>query len=148
MPIYTYQCSKCEHFFEVFQSITGRGNAQCPNCGSPANLIPSLPAPPVITIEKRLPYGTGSAGKYVPSKETGGLPIYVPSFGAMEQAEVDYVAEVAVGKEKERVAKNKPLTEKNAETKEVLGNIVKIGKSQPEGARATAMAQVKREGLR
>ena len=72
----------------------------------------------------------------------------MPSWGAMEQAEVDDVAQIAVEKEKERVAKGRPLSERNAETKEALGNIVKVGKSQPEGKRAQTMNKVKREGLR
>ena len=98
--------------------------------------------------KERLPYGTGSRGKFIPAEETGGLSIFVPSFGAMEKEEVDYVTEVAVAKEKERVAKGLPYNERNAMTKQALGNIVKIGKSQPEGKRAKTMERVKREGLR
>jgi hypothetical protein len=95
-----------------------------------------------------LPYGTGSRGKFVPAEETGGLPVYVPSWGAMEKEEVDYVAEAAVAKERERVAKGKPHNEQNAKTKEALGNIVKIGKSQKEGQRLKTMERIKKEGLR
>jgi hypothetical protein len=58
------------------------------------------------------------------------------------------VAQAAVEKEKDRVAKNKPLNNQNAETKQALGNIVKIGKSQSEGKRAKTMELVKKEGLR
>ena len=96
----------------------------------------------------RLPYGEGSAGKYVSAKETGGLPIFVPSFGAVEQAEVDYVAEQAVGKERERVKAHKALNESNALTKEALGNIVETVKAQPEGKRIKAATEIIREGLR
>jgi hypothetical protein len=102
----------------------------------------------IVKTKERLPYGTGSKGKFIPAEETGGLSIYVPSFGALEQEEVDYTAMGAVEKERERVAKNRPLNEENAMTKEALGNIVKIGKSQPEGKRHKTMEQVKREGLR
>ena len=148
MPLYEYQCLRCGLCFEKLQSIVMRGKATCPDCGSCAILTPSIPAPAIIHWRERLPYGTGSRGKYVPSSETGGLPIFVPSWGAMEQAEVDDVAQIAVEKEKERVAKGRPLSERNAETKEALGNIVKVGKSQPEGKRAQTMNKVKKEGLR
>mgnify|MGYP001569420373 CR=1 FL=1 len=97
---------------------------------------------------ERKPYGYGSAGKYVSAKETGGLPIFVPSFGAMEQAEVDYVAEVAVGQERERVKDRKALSEQNALTKEALGNIVETVKGQPEGKRIKVTDEIMREGLR
>ena len=100
------------------------------------------------TEKPRQEYGSGSPGKYVPSTVTGGLPIYVMSAGALEQAEVDYTAEAAVYKERERVSKNKPLTEKNALTKQGLGNVVKIGKGQKEGKRAKALHEMTKGGLR
>ena len=102
----------------------------------------------IVKTKEQLPYGTGSRGRYIPAEETGGLAVFVPSFGAMEKEEVDYVTEVAVNNEKERVAKGRPHNEQNALTKEALGNIVKIGKSQPEGKRHKTMEQVKRGGLR
>ena len=148
MPSYEYQCLRCGICFDKMQPMELRGMASCPDCGSTGKLIPSMPAPIVVRQKARQMYGSGSPGKYVPSAVTGGLPIYVPSFGAMEQAEVDYVAEAAVHKERERVAKNKPLSEENAKTKQALGNVVKIGKSQKEGKRAETMAQVSQEGLR
>ena len=33
MPIYEYECEKCGHRFEVFQSITDRVIRKCPKCG-------------------------------------------------------------------------------------------------------------------
>ena len=96
----------------------------------------------------RKPYGYGSAGKYVSAKETGGLPIFVPSFGAMEQEEVDFVAQEAVGKERARVKAHQALNETNALTKESLGNVVKTVKTQPRGKRIKAAAEIMRDGLR
>lgn len=147
MPLYEYLCS--EHgLFQMLRGIDTASSEPCPLCGLQCVRVPSAPARTVIKTKEQLPYGTGSMGKYVSAKETGGLPIYVPSWGAMEQEEVDYVAEVAVEKERERVAKNRPLNEQNAMTKEALGNIVKIGKSQTRGKRAVTMGKVKKEGLR
>ena len=33
MPTYDYECSACEHTFEVFQQITDKPLKSCPNCG-------------------------------------------------------------------------------------------------------------------
>lgn len=33
MPTYEYRCEKCEHEFELFQSITAEPKAECPECG-------------------------------------------------------------------------------------------------------------------
>ena len=33
MPTYEYQCSKCGHEFETFQSMTARVMKKCPACG-------------------------------------------------------------------------------------------------------------------
>ena len=33
MPTYEYECQKCEHHFEVFQSIKDARRKTCPKCG-------------------------------------------------------------------------------------------------------------------
>ncbi len=33
MPTYEYQCSACDHSFELFQSIKARSVRKCPQCG-------------------------------------------------------------------------------------------------------------------
>ena len=33
MPTYDYECRKCKHIFEEFQSITSEPGAVCPKCG-------------------------------------------------------------------------------------------------------------------
>ena len=33
MPTYDYECSKCGHRYEVFQSITAKPAKKCPECG-------------------------------------------------------------------------------------------------------------------
>ena len=32
MPTYDYECSRCGHTFEEFQSITARPRSRCPQC--------------------------------------------------------------------------------------------------------------------
>lgn len=33
MPTYDYQCRKCDHTWEMFQSITAKPVRKCPECG-------------------------------------------------------------------------------------------------------------------
>jgi len=33
IPTYDYECSACEHRFELFQSITAKPIRKCPQCG-------------------------------------------------------------------------------------------------------------------
>ena len=33
MPTYDYECQKCKHIFEVFQSMTDKRLEKCPKCG-------------------------------------------------------------------------------------------------------------------
>lgn len=33
MPAYDFKCTRCNHRFELFTSISGRSQAVCPKCG-------------------------------------------------------------------------------------------------------------------
>ncbi len=33
MPTYDYECTKCGHTFELFQSMTEKPKKRCPECG-------------------------------------------------------------------------------------------------------------------
>lgn len=33
MPTYDYQCTACDHKFELFQSMTDKVKRKCPDCG-------------------------------------------------------------------------------------------------------------------
>lgn len=33
MPTYEYECVKCQHKFEIFQSMTAKPLTKCPKCG-------------------------------------------------------------------------------------------------------------------
>lgn len=147
MPIYEYDCP--EHgVFELIRGIATIYSELCPLCGSQCLRKVSVPAPPVSRNREQLPYGTGSRGKFVPAEETGGLPIFVPSWGAMEKEEVDFVAEAAVEKERERVANNRPHNEQNEMSKQALSNVVSVGKKAKEGERLKTIDTVNKEGLR
>jgi putative FmdB family regulatory protein len=34
MPIYEFECGKCEEVFEAMRPVSGGGSATCPACGS------------------------------------------------------------------------------------------------------------------
>lgn len=41
MPIYEYQCGKCDKISEVLQKITDKPLAKCPSCGGKAKRLMS-----------------------------------------------------------------------------------------------------------
>jgi len=41
MPIYEYQCEKCENQFEMLQKITAEPLKECPECGGPVHKLVS-----------------------------------------------------------------------------------------------------------
>ena len=89
--------------------------------------------------KKRLPLGAGSAGRKITSKETGGMGIFIPSFGAMEQAEVDYIAEGAIEKEKARVKKSKKTQQRANQS--IVQAYVNLANSKPKGQKAKAIRE-------
>jgi putative FmdB family regulatory protein len=45
MPLYEYQCGKCQHRFEKIQKFSDPGPDVCPTCGEgPVARLPSSPA--------------------------------------------------------------------------------------------------------
>jgi len=96
-----------------------------------------------IKTPEQLPLGSGSRGRFISSEETGGLAILVPSFGALEKEEVDYVAEEAIAKEKERVKTAKPRLATMA-----LRNVVNETKKAPAGKRKKLLEEITKEGMR
>jgi len=91
---------------------------------------------------ERLPLGNKSRGRYLTSEETGGLPILIPSFGALEKEEIDYVAEAAIEKEKERVKVTPPRDSQVA-----ISNVVNESKKAPKGKRKGTMDLIRKEGM-
>jgi len=132
MPTYEYDCT--EHGrFELRQSMTASLEAICPICGVEARRVISI-LNFKVTDRERLPLGYGAKGKYISHKETGGSDIFVPSWGAMEQGEVDDVTQGAIEKERSRV-------KKNSETKQRLQSYVDLAYQTPKGERAKTMKE-------
>jgi putative FmdB family regulatory protein len=44
MPTYDYECAKCGHHFERFQSMTDSVLRECPKCGGPVKRLISAGA--------------------------------------------------------------------------------------------------------
>ena len=140
MPIYQYICPK-HGAFEELQSVHKTG-ARCPECGRKGEKIVALPAKSYVHHHNQnLPYGSGSRGRYVPASETGGLPLLVPSWGAMEKEEVDWVTENAIYREKERVAKK----QRERPASVVIGGLMNQALKQPEGKRRDVIEKALKE---
>jgi putative FmdB family regulatory protein len=44
MPLYEYQCKKCQHRFEKIQKFSDAPMKKCPECGGPVEQLLSAPA--------------------------------------------------------------------------------------------------------
>jgi putative FmdB family regulatory protein len=44
MPLYEYQCKKCQHTFEKIQSFSDKPIKKCPKCGGAVEKLLSAPA--------------------------------------------------------------------------------------------------------
>jgi putative FmdB family regulatory protein len=44
MPLYEYECKKCQHRFERIQKFSDRHVKKCPECGGPIEQMISAPA--------------------------------------------------------------------------------------------------------
>jgi putative FmdB family regulatory protein len=44
VPLYEYQCKKCQHRFEKIQKFSDRLVKKCPKCGGPVQQLLSAPA--------------------------------------------------------------------------------------------------------
>lgn len=147
MPLYEYQCSQHGRF-ERLEGTLAPTITCCPVCGANSRRVVSLVGGIKVVEHERRMLGSKSKGRYLSSAETGGLPILIPSFGALEKEEIDYTAEVAIAQEKERVAKKRPVNEGNALKKQALSNVVNITKSAAKGKRMKQLKEVGKDGLR
>jgi len=82
----------------------------------------------IIRNKERLPLGNGSRGKLTPA-EKGRRSIFVPSFGAMEKEEIEYVTSVAQEQEDERL-KNKEKSGQKRALEYVTGEVRKADKGK------------------
>ena len=141
MALHEYVCPT-HGIFEKMEGSHSPTIATCPSCLSDSRRAVSHVAPAIIKTKEQLPYGTGSRGRLLSAEETGGLPILIPSFGALEKEEIDYVAEAAIEREHERVKKEPPRASKVA-----IHNMVTEAKKAPEGKRKSTMDKIKVEGM-
>ena len=44
MPLYEYQCRKCQHRYEKIQKFSDKTEVQCPECGGDGKRLLSAPA--------------------------------------------------------------------------------------------------------
>lgn len=138
MPVYEFVC-QVHGRFEQFKPMSCCAEPQvCPQCEVLARRVFSLPVIKLVET-RRLRYGYGSPGKIMMHKETGGLDIFIPSDGALEQQEVDYIAEGAVEKERARVKKAKKHPQR--ETQARVQAYAALANSTPRGQRAKVLRQ-------
>lgn len=143
MPFYIFCCQ--EHGeFEDFRSMEAAIlPTPCPLCRRIAVRVWTAPAIKIVS-KQRLPLGKGCYGKTVTHQETGGLDIFVPSFGAMEQDEVDYIAQGAVEKERARVKKAQKQGARN-ETQVKIGAYADLARKAKPGQRAKTIREALKE---
>ncbi len=135
MPLYEYDCPG-HGVYEI--RVDGDTPTGCPECGIQGERIMSVTAPPVIKNKERLPYGNGARGQYIKG-ENGRRDIFVPSFGAMEQDEVDYTVQGAIEQEEAKAKVRKP-----SEQKEAIAAVVKEMRKAKPGERAKVVEEMKR----
>lgn len=132
MPLFEYDCIQHGRF-ERLVSSQDTSVPMCPTCGFVGRRVISLSAPVHVKFPERMQYGSGSPGRMVTSKETGGLDIFIPSGGAMDKSEIDDVACAAIEKEQGRVKRLKGHARSaNAEAISALTN---LAHNTPKGQR-------------
>lgn len=138
MPIYEFLC-QVHGRFEEFRPMAQCGKpAVCPDCARRARRLFSLPSIKIVE-RKRLRYGSGSPGRILTHKETGGLDIFIPSDGALEQDEVDYIAQGAIEKEKARVKKARKSIQRESQAR--IKAYTQLAMNTPRGQRAKVLRQ-------
>jgi len=120
--------------------MTATEEDNCPVCGRVCNRILSIPSPAIIIEHKRLRYGSGAPGKLITQEETGGMGILVPSFGAMEKEEVDYVAGMALKKEKDRQKKKETRVQQ-----QIVQAYSDLAYQTPQGQRAKTIKKAMKQ---
>ena len=135
MPVYEYVCPYCNSVNELIQRMGEEPkDVTCVSCGSLCYRKISAPARLKFVEKERLPLGSGARGKFISHEETGGSDILIPSWGAMEKEEVDYVAEVALDNEKHR-------KRRDTETKRKLQEALDLAYQTKQGERAKTIKE-------
>jgi putative FmdB family regulatory protein len=135
--LYEFRCPEHGVFEQVRPMSECSLPENCPTCETVSQRVISLPNIKIVQGAKRLPLGSGSAGRTISSKETGGMGVFIPSYGLLEQEEVDYIAEGAIEKEKNRV-KNKKFRRRS---QELVQSYVNLANSKPRGQKAKSIRE-------
>jgi putative FmdB family regulatory protein len=69
MPLYEYQCKRCQHRFEKIQSFSDQPVRKCPQCKGPVEKLLSAPA---VQFKGTGWYATDYASKSLKPAETSG----------------------------------------------------------------------------
>lgn len=145
MPLREYDCIR-HGTFERLELSQDTSMPMCPQCGFIGRRRMSCPAPAIIHHTQRLRYGNGAKGKMILGSETGGLDIFIPSGGAMEQAEIDDVACAAIEKEKARVKRMKGKS--RCANQEAITNLTHLAARTKPGQRIKVLREaIKETGL-
>ena len=68
MPIYEYQCRRCEHRFELIQKFSDKPRKRCPEC---SGTVDRLISPPAIRFKGSGWYVTDYANKKSDKEDKG-----------------------------------------------------------------------------
>ena len=142
MPVYEYRC-ETHGKFEQFKPMPQCAVLECcPQCGVVARRIFSVAALKVVE-KKRLQYGSESPGRILTRKETGGLDIFIPSMGMLEQEEVDDIALAAIDKEQTRVKRAKKQVQRQSQT--IIQAYSDLARSTKRGHRARVLREAMKD---
>jgi len=131
MPIYEVSCPR-DGVQEIISSDY-RKQFPCPECGIISKTLISSPARPRFVQVEQLPLGNKSRGRFIPP-EGKRVGILVPSFGALDKEEVDYIAEAEIEKENTRI--------RHSEQKETLEKVTTALLRTPQGKRHEMLNQI------
>lgn len=93
----------------------------------------------IVKNPVRRPFGEKAPGKFIKG-EDGRRDILIPSFGALEQDEIDYIAEASIEKENERLKKRQTSVQKTA-----IGSVISEMRKAPPGKRTEAGERIIKE---
>lgn len=132
MPLYDFSCPDCGDFEKIANSDE---EVRCPHCGKLAHRKLSVPSRIIVNHGENLPYGNKSRGRMVTTEK--GTNILIPSWGALEKEEIDYIAEVAIEKDKNEV--------RISPQKKTIGNLVALANRTPRGKRSMKIREALKE---
>lgn len=102
MPLYEYQCKKCQHRFEKIQKFSDQPVRKCPECGGPVEKLLHAPA---VQFKGTGWYVTDYAGRKEQASSDGAAEKNDASSGAKDTKEKDKPSKEKESKPKKTEAK-------------------------------------------